>query len=87
MRSECFFGILSHPDFTKSVTVGYGISPYRSSEMPESRTFTAGGDFHPAPRIVFDIIILRTEHLSIKICIIYSINCLYFVCIYVTINL
>ena len=44
--------LFSHPDFT----VGFGISPNRP--IKGSRTLTAGGEFHPAPKIFNYFIIL-----------------------------
>lgn len=55
-----------------ALTVGYGISPYRLPKQLAdwgkwlSFTDTAGGDSHPAPRIIIIIIILLAAYLSIQ---------------------
>ncbi len=43
-----FFNLFSHPDFT----VGFGISPNQLL-YGRSRAFTAGREFHPAPKIFY----------------------------------
>ena len=54
-------GGLGLSSIIQTVTVGAGITPAHASQLADS---TAGGDFHPAPKIGMDFSGLQVVHLG-----------------------